>query len=472
MAGKRLAAAVAIAAWATLLIWPAALAATTPSPSATPTPDPQQACQSIPPLDPIGRISCDVVTGGPGGPARDIQQSASQAAGQAGQAAADAAETALTRWLANGAAWVVQGVTQMVVGNSTTPSLDPAQAGMFTQVYGRVVGVALSLSVLLVLVGIIEATLTQRPGGYRRVVTGIAVAGIGVGAVPAATAILVRITDDLSSYVAAGQSQEVAQGLSAVVHLLLQTNPAEGAAAFALTALGLMVGGALLWLELVTRESLIYLFLGVVPLACAAVQWPRLEGVLRQVLFGGLALILSKLVIVIALAVGFAILSLDSGLQSLLGGMFILLIASLAPFATARVLPLAAEELSLSHQTRLRGWAMTGVGTTASIVAAIRAGSSKPAAGVRLASAMGSSGGGGTQPGSSGAGGGGPRRPGSGGPSARTPGSSRNAQAAAGGGPAASAAASHTPPPRQPRARGGRPRGPEPPPDAGAPPVT
>ncbi len=476
MAGKRLAAALAIAAWATLFTWSAAVAATTPSPSATPTPDPQQACQSIPPLDLAGRISCDVVTGGPAGPVRDVQQSASRAAGQAGQVAANAAEIDLTRWLASGAAWVVEGVTQMVVGHSTTPGLDPAQVGLFTQVYGRVVGVALSLSILLVLIGIIEATLTQRPGGYRRVVTGIAVAGIGLGAVPAATAILVRITDDLSSYVAAGQSQEVAQGLSAIVQVLSQTNPAEGAAAFALTAVGLMVGAALLWLELVTRESLIYLFLGVVPLACAAVQWPRLGGVLRQMLFAGLALILSKLVIAIALAVGFAVLAMDSGLQSLLGGMFILLIAALSPFATARVLPLAAEELSLSHQARLRGWARTGVGTTANIVAAIRAGSARPAGGVGLAPAMGSSAGGGTQTGPSGIGPAassrGPRRPRSGGPSSQGQGSSRDAQAAAGGGPAASAASSPVPAPRPPRAGRRRPRGPEPPPEAGVPTVT
>jgi len=475
-ATRRLAATAAISALATLLVWPAALA--DPSPGPSPTPDSLKVCQSISQGNYAARLSCDVVTGGPGGPGRDIEQSASQAVTQAGQSAADAAETALTRWLANGAAWVVQGVTQMVVGNSTTPSLDPTRAVMFSQVYGRVVGVALSLSILLVLIGVIEATLTQRPGGYRRVVTGIAVAGIGLGAVPVGTAILLRITDDLSSYVAAAPSQEVAQGLKAVIQLLQQTNPAEGAAAFAFTALGLMIGGALLWLELVTRESLIYLFLGIAPLACAAVQWPRLEGVLRQVLFGGLALILSKLVIAIALAVGFAVLSLDTGLQSLLGGMFILLIASLAPFATARVLPLAAEELSLSHQTRLRGWAASAVGTTATIVAAVRTGStSAGGVGIGLAPAMGSSRGWDSRPGPSGsgpaAGGGGRDGPGSGQPPSRRLSSSRQEQAAmVGGATAALAPPSQTTPPRLRRGRGRPPRGPEPPRDAGAPPAT
>jgi hypothetical protein len=154
------------------------------------------------------------------------------------------------------------------------------------------------------------------------------------------------------------------------VRLLGQTNPAEGGAAFALASIGLMAGGALLWLELVVRASLISIFVGVAPLACAAVQWPRLEGVLRQVLLGGLALILSKLVIAIVLSVGFAVLTVDDGLAGLFGGMFIVLIAAISPFAVARVLPVAAEEMSLANQGRLRGWVGTGVGSSVSIVQA------------------------------------------------------------------------------------------------------
>jgi len=151
-----------------------------------------------------------------------------------------------------------------------------------------------------------------------------------------------------------------------------QPGPAEGAADFAFTALLLLLGGGLLWLELVVRSSLIYLFVfvGVAPLACAAVMWPRLEGVLRQVLLAGLALVVSKLVVVVALAMGFAVLSLGRGLAGLVGGAFLVLIAALMPFATARVLPLAAEELSALHQGRLRIWGARAVGTTQQVVAA------------------------------------------------------------------------------------------------------
>src|SRR4029077_16645240 len=107
-------------------------------------------------------------------------------------------------------------------------------------------------------------------------------------------------------------------------------------------------------------------------------------------------LILSKLVIAIALAVGFAVLAGGSGLQSLLGGMFIILIAALTPFATARVLPLAAEELSSSLQGRLRGWMVSGAGATAQLVAAAAsAGGGGPTPGGSLGPALCSPGAGG-----------------------------------------------------------------------------
>ncbi len=87
-------------------------------------------------------------------------------------------------------------------------------------------------------------------------------------------------------------------------------------------------------------------------------------------LFAGLALILSKLVIVVALAVGFAVLVQGQGLAGLVGGAFLVLIAALMPFATARVLPLAAEELSALHQGRIRHWGLVAVGTAQQVVAA------------------------------------------------------------------------------------------------------
>jgi hypothetical protein len=449
-----------------------AVLAAEPSPSPSPS---TSMCDQLPADDEgsfAARVGCAI--------GEQARQSVSAAAGQVGQAAAGGAEAAFTSWLAGGAAWVVEGVSQQALGSSTTPSLDPTRAAAVGQVYGRVVGVALSISVLLVLVGIIEATLMQQPGALRRVVTGIAVSGIGLGAVPAGTAILVRIVDDLSAYVTGGQSQVAGQGLAKVILLLQQATVPEAGpgAAFALAALGVMLAGALLWLELAIRGSLIYLFLGVVPLACAAVQWPRLEGVLRQVLFAGLALILSKLVIAISLAVGFAVLASGTGLEALLGGMFILLVAALMPFATARVLPIAAEEMTLSHQGRIRGWTVAGVGTTARLAAVVAGGpASTAASGVGLAQPAGSSGARQRDAGSSlhlpsdrGGGSGGDASPRSRTSKAGGP-ASRRAEASKGPGSPSAGSPSQVPPssaaPGRDRPSLRRPRGSEPPRDGG-----
>jgi hypothetical protein len=400
MARSRLAAAVALAAWLAITTTSAVLADSTPAPTTSPAPSgPAASCQHLDPKVPGGlpaRLGCDVATGGPGGPLADATNSAGQAASDAGQAVFQSAETGFTNWLAAGAAAVAQGVLAKLTGPSNTPTLDPAHAAAFAQVYGRVVGVALSLSVLLILIGVIEAVLTQRPGGLRRVVVGIAVSGIGMGAVPVATDILIRIVDDLSQYVASGQTQAITQGMQTTIQLLrTQTGAGDAGAAFAWTAFGILLGGTLLWLELVTREGLIYLYVAIVPLACAAAQWPRLEGVLRQVLFGGLALILSKLLITIALSVGFAVMATsNTQLETLLAGTFVLLLAALTPFALARVLPIAAEELGHHSQGRLRGALVGGAGSTSRMVTSIATGGVAAGGGLAslgLARAMGSS---------------------------------------------------------------------------------
>jgi hypothetical protein len=357
---------------------PAIVSVPVPSPAPS-SQDPIQRCQQLGANDPVGivaRLGCDTVAGGATGPVRDVATGAGQAAQQAAQSVVEGAESNFDSWLADGAAWMAQAVLNKVTGSSNTPVLNPDQASAFARVYGRVVGVALMLSVLLVLIGVIEAVLTQRPGGLRRVVIGIAVSGIGMGVVPVGTSVLLGVVDELSRYVVSGQGQAIAQGLQTTIHLLRTFDATQtGGAAFAWTAFGVLLGGTVLWLELITREALVYLFLAVVPLACAAVQWPRLEGVLRQVLFGGLALILSKLVIAIALAVGFAVMATTgTGLEILLAGMFVLMLAAFSPFTLARVLPMAAEELSHAAQGRMRATMVGGQGTASRMVTAIATG--------------------------------------------------------------------------------------------------
>ena len=70
-----------------------------------------------------------------------------------------------------------------------------------------------------------------------------------------------------------------------------------------------VIAGLLLWVELLVRASLVYLLVAISPLGFAATLWPAARGFLRKTIEILLAVILSKFVICVALAIGVAALS-------------------------------------------------------------------------------------------------------------------------------------------------------------------
>ena len=77
---------------------------------------------------------------------------------------------------------------------------------------------------------------------------------------------------------------------------------------FAAVVIGLVVvlAALLLWIELMVRASLVYLLVAISPLGFAATLWPSARGFLRRTIEILVAVILSKLVICICLAIGVA----------------------------------------------------------------------------------------------------------------------------------------------------------------------
>src|SRR5262249_3122627 len=80
------------------------------------------------------------------------------------------------------------------------------------------------------------------------------------------------------------------------------------ASALVVLLLGLvtLLAGLVIFVELVIRAALIYLVVGLCPLAFAALVWPATRGVVRRTLELLCALIVSKVVLSLALAVGAA----------------------------------------------------------------------------------------------------------------------------------------------------------------------
>ena len=178
---------------------------------------------------------------------------------------------------------------------------------------------------------------------------------LGMVVLTTVTAVLLAITDGISSLVLAGAPGDMARFFQfgdpdAILRL--------GLFGFILIPLFLL-GAMLVWIELVVRSSLIYLLLAFAPLVLAARVWPVLSGAWHQLCRIGLALIVSKFAIALALGLGSAALAgggpgnlgaagpnpNDVGSQAgltvggLMVGASLMVLSAFAPFVVLKLLP-------------------------------------------------------------------------------------------------------------------------------------
>ena len=111
------------------------------------------------------------------------------------------------------------------------------------------------------------------------------------------------------------------------------------------------LGALLVWAELLVRSALVYLLVAFAPLVLAARIWPAARGMFSRLCELGLALIVSKLAVGLALALGAAALAGGDGpngpdatsggmsLAGLLGGATLMGLAAFTPFVVLRLVP-------------------------------------------------------------------------------------------------------------------------------------
>jgi hypothetical protein len=110
-----------------------------------------------------------------------------------------------------------------------------------------------------------------------------------------------------------------------------------------------LVGAMLVWAELVVRSALVYLLVAFAPLTLAARVWPSTRGMFRRLCELGVALIVSKFAVSLALALG-AVALIGGGtsgtegqglsLAGMLGGATLMGLAAFTPFVVLRILPM------------------------------------------------------------------------------------------------------------------------------------
>ncbi len=212
--------------------------------------------------------------------------------------------------------------------------------------------VALVVIVGLFVVQVIAAAIRREPGGLARAVTGAGAATLGTAAAAAVVQALLIAVDGICDGIAglAGTSiQDAARGLIDVALLSeVATAGASGAGGALLIVFGLLfiVGAALTLGTLLVRQALIVIAVVVAPLALAGGAARITSGWVVRWVQVTLALILSKLAIVIVLVVAVGMVGGAAGIGALLSGLILLLLASLAPWACFKVLDFAGTHVA------------------------------------------------------------------------------------------------------------------------------
>lgn len=281
-------------------------------------------------------------------------------------------------WIASAVTSAVDELEKLVNNSAGSISFSPG-SWWGTKVTGSgqlwATDLSIALAVLLgcLLLAVIRGALAGEPMTMlRAAAVEVPKAIFGMATVVALTGVLSGIVDSASSAVLPSVGANFGSWFS-------KADPAGFFGAF--VELLVLLGALLTWVELVVRQGLVFLLVALSPMVLAARVWPAAAGIWRKLVELGVALIVSKFVIALALALGSDALagSVTAGrgasLTSMTTGAGLMLLASLSPFVLLRMLPGVEAAVAAQGISRMPArTAMTAVSTATSAMLLSRLG--------------------------------------------------------------------------------------------------
>ncbi len=228
-----------------------------------------------------------------------------------------------------------------VVNETAAPQLGSV---WFSSAYWRMAAISALLTLPFLFAAAVQALVRSDIALLGRAAFGhLPLALVGVGIAAPLTMLLLSGTDELCALV---WSPSATNGLTS----LLTAGGVTRVVGFVdspflafLLCLFTAGAGVVVWLELAMREAAVYIVVLLLPLAFAAMVWPARRVWATRALEMLFALILSKFAIVAVLGLGGTALDhvAGHGLDALLAGMVLVLLAAFAPWAVLRLVPLA-----------------------------------------------------------------------------------------------------------------------------------
>ncbi|QTE28619.1 conjugal transfer protein TrbL [Pengzhenrongella sicca] len=268
----------------------------------------------------------------------------------------NAAAEASTNWLITGfeGAAEVAGHTAAFLFESMWSIFEATTfvdltSGRFTSVYNLLFGIAVFVMLAFFLLQVTAAMIRREGAALTRAVLGLAKSVLGSFIALTLIAAALEITDQLTLGIvsAAGTTMEDLGArialLSGGIALTMPLAPGVGAL-LSLFVASLAIGGAfIIWISLLIRKALLLVAIVFAPVAMAGLSWDATRGWVSRWATFVIALIVSKLVIVVffLLAVAEQSAPISSDLQSLsdpISGVVLMLIAGFAPYLTYKAI--------------------------------------------------------------------------------------------------------------------------------------
>ena len=254
--------------------------------------------------------------------------------------------------MAGAAAWLME--TMWTVFDTTT-LVDLKQDG-FVSVYNIVFGIALFIVAIFFFLQLITGMIQRDPGALSRAALGAGKSILGSFVVITLTTVLLEIVDQLCIGLiqAAGETTEsMGNQLLLLAGALSGLNiaaPGVGAIVSIFLA-GLMIAAiAIVWFSLLIRKALILVTVVLAPLALSGASWDVTKGWIGKWATFLIALIVSKLVLVVVFLVAITQVAtpIDAGLTAVtepIAGIVLMGIAAFAPYMVYRLISFVGFDL-------------------------------------------------------------------------------------------------------------------------------
>lgn len=263
--------------------------------------------------------------------------------------AAGALVSAPFDWLAQGmghaAAWMFEAVWK--VFDSTT--MVDVTSSQYTKVYNILFGVAVFVMLGFFMLQVIGGMIRREPAALSRAALGLAKSILGSFVALALLATALEITDQLCIGIvnAAGTNmQQMGDRIALLTTGLVGLNLAAPGAGAILTIFiaGLAIGAAgIVWISLLVRKALLLIAIVFAPVAMAGSSWDHTRGWVSKWASFVIALIISKVVLVVIFLLATAQVSapIDGDIPSVsepIAGVVLMLMAGFAPYMTYKAI--------------------------------------------------------------------------------------------------------------------------------------